>query len=221
MLVKQKPANLIPWISSQKNKVFKKISYLHRFMKLDERKKKMLVGGFIAFIMIASVFVVTLDYVFSSPNNLVYNDFVFRAGNNEWLAELNGKEKSFIFFPGDLEYIELSPEAKEILSAPVLTVTYDASSELTSALATAQFYIEGQIKDVKIIDRAVLNNSGLSLEEKSCLNATVSQPVIELRSGNSSLFSQKDSCIRIEGIDSADILRFSERIIYHILGVMK
>lgn len=206
----------------------KKARYLKRFpicpyqMKsLNERTKKMIVGGFIAFIMIASVFVVTLDYFFSPSNKLEYNGFIFRPGNNEFISEINGKTYSFLFFPGDLEFINVPEKAKEILRAEVLTISYNPAGELSPALATAQFYFEEQLDGVKIIDRAVLNSSGLSLQQKSCANATVTQPVIELYEGNSSNIVASDNCIKINGVSPSDIMQLSERIVYQVLGVMK
>ena len=187
---------------------------------MDEQTKKMLVGGFIAFIMVASVFVVTLDY-FVASSNYEYNGFVFNPGNNEWLVNVDGKQRSFIFLPSDLEYINFPPQAKELLNAEVLTITYDPFNDFSEDLGTAQFYFEDQLKEVKIIDRAVLNNSGLVLEQKSCADSTSAQPVIELHVSNKSNFESDHNCIKIYGVDGMDVLRMIERMVYHVLGVMR
>jgi len=188
---------------------------------MSENRKKMVVGGFIAFIMIASIFVVTLDYVFSPAQGLTYNNVKFTPGSNQFFAKINGKDYSFLVYPADLEYIDVPAHAKELLTAQVLTVTYDPQSQVAESLATAQYYLEEQLQGVRIIDRAVLNNTGLALEQKSCANATTSQPVIELREGDNSSIRVEGDCISIIAFDSPDLLRMAERIAYQILGVMQ
>ena len=188
---------------------------------MSENRRKMVVGAFIAFIMIASIFVVTLDYIFSPAQGLNYNGTKFTSGGNQLFAKINGKDYSFLVYPSDLEDIELSPAAKELLKAQVLTVTYNPQSEMAQELASAQYYVEEQLKDVKIIDRAVLNNTGLVLSQKSCADGTASQPVIVLEMGNSSSVSVEENCINFTAFDAHDLLRMVERINYQALGVMQ
>ena len=188
---------------------------------MSESRKKMLVGGFIAFIMVASIFVVTLDYLFSPAQGLTYNGIKFTPSNNQFFAKVNGKEYSFLLYPEDLEYLDFPPKVKELVKAEVITVTYDPQSEAAQGLATAQYYIEEQLKDVKFIDRAVLNNTGLALEQKSCVNGTAYQPVIELSQGENSSINVEGDCIKLTAFDTPDLLRMTEAVIYRALGVMQ
>ena len=187
---------------------------------MPERRKKMIVGGFIAFIMVASVFVVTLDFLFTPTNNLTYNGVKFAVAQNQFTARINQKQYRFLVYPADLEDLNLSQAGKDLLKAAVLTITYDPQSGMAQDLATAQYYLEDQLKDVKVIDRAVLNNTGLSLAQESCANATSSQPVIELLEAQSSGIAVEGNCIRLAAIDGQDLLKMSERVIYQVLGVM-
>ena len=181
----------------------------------------MLVGGCIAFIMVTSVFIVTLDYIFAPNTSLKYNGFPIRVINQQFLVNVQGKDYTFSVYPSDLEYIEVPLHAKELLNAEVLTVTYDPQSDQPESLGEAQFYLEDQLKEVRIIDRAVLNNTGLALEQKSCANATLGQPVIELREGNESRIAVENECIIVTAIDNPDLARLTERVVYQVLGVMK
>lgn len=187
---------------------------------MSEQHKKMLVGGIIAFLMIASVLAVTLDQV-SSGKGLTYNGVKFTLGTNQFFAKINGKDYSFLVYPADLEYLQVSDKIKELLTAQVITVTYDPQSPSAEGLATAQYYMEEQLKDIRVIDRAVLNNTGLALAQKSCAEATSSQPVIELSITNNSSITADGNCVKLSAFDMPDLLRMTERINYQILGVMR
>ena len=183
--------------------------------------KKMVIGLIIAFIMISSIFGFVVDFAISpGAQKLKYNDFKFRVVNQQYFTKINGQEHAFIFFPGDLEYLQISPEVKTLLDKPVLTITYDPNSKIADNLGEAQYYFEAQLSDAKAIERAVTNNEGIDLPQKSCADATDIGPVIELAQSNQSGIFAENNCIKILALDPFDLYQQTERVIYSILGVM-
>ena len=182
----------------------------------------MWIGLFIAFIMVFSIFGFIIDFaVQPSAKGAKYGDFKFRVVNQQYVTKINGVEHVFFFFPRDLEYILLSGEVKALLDKPVLIVTYDPKSNLSENFAESQYYFESQLADGKTIERALTNNEGTQLSQKSCSDATESQPVIELRKGEKSGVSAVGNCIQLSAVDAFDLYQQTERLIYTIFGVMQ
>lgn len=176
---------------------------------------------FIAFIMIFSIFGFVVDFAVQ-PNvqTLKYNDVKFKLVNQQYFATIDGVERAFVFFPGDLEFIELSDDVRSKLSAPVLAVTYDQNSSVAENFGEAQYYFEVQLENVRVIERALINAEGTQLPEKSCADATEVQPVVELRLADSSGVSVENNCIIVSALDAYDLYQQVERVVYHVLGVM-
>ena len=182
--------------------------------------KKMVMGLFIAFIMIASIFGVVFDRFVAPSQSYEYGDFKFRVYNNQYIANINGKQHTFSFFPRDLEAIQVSDDVKALLDQPVLTVAYDPNSDMAEAFGEAQYYFEVQL-DGKSIERALTDNTNFtSIPKKSCADATSSQPVIELRKSNESGIVADKNCLIINSLDQYDLYQQTERTIYTALGVM-
>ena len=182
--------------------------------------KKVWIGLFFAFIMIFSIFGIVIDS-FVPTRKLQYNDYEFKVKDQQVFTKINGIEHGFLYYPGDLEYIEMPEEAKLILEMPVITVTYDPQSYAAQNLAEAQYYFEVQLENIKVVERALTNNTGTTLPQKTCTDATAAQPVIELTMGNESSITIKNNCVKLEAADAYDIYRLTERFIYMLLGVMK
>ncbi len=181
--------------------------------------KKMWMGIFIAFIMVFSIFGFVVDFAIQPSQKLKYGDYKFRVVDQRYITKIDGKEHVFVFFPLDLEYILLTDDVKHLLTAQALTVTYDPQSNLSQNFGEAQYYLELQLQN-KAIERAVTNNQGLDLPQKSCADATGHQPVIELRAGEISRISVEGNCIVLTSLDAYDAYQQVERIIYTTLGVM-
>jgi len=95
-------------------------------------------GLFIAFIMIFSIFGFVADFIFqpSGTTTLEYGDFIFRTKENQYFTNIDGFDHGFIFFPGDLETIQIDDAVKSLLDSPVITVSYDPSSNISKALTS-------------------------------------------------------------------------------------
>lgn len=192
------------------------------FSRIVGMNKKVVIGLIIAFLMISSIFGFVVDFaVQPSVKKLPYGDFKFKLVNQQYFATIDGEEHTFVFFPADLEFIQVSDEAKLLLEKPVLTVTYDPKSDIAENFGESQYYFEVQLQDVKVIERALTNNEGTNLLQKSCSDATPEQPVVELRKSDESKISAEGNCIVLNALDAYDLYQQTERLIYVLLGVMK
>jgi hypothetical protein len=183
--------------------------------------KKVVMGLFIAFIMIFSIFGFVVDFAARpSVQKVKYGDYKFRIVNQQYITEINGQERVFAVFPGDIEYISMPDDVRQLLSKPVLTVSYDPKSGIAENLGEAQYYFELQLQDVKVIERALTDNEGTELPQRTCADATESQPVIEMSQGDDSSIKAEGYCIKMVARDAFDLYQQTERIIYLLLGVM-
>ncbi len=182
----------------------------------------MIIGLVIAFLMVSSIFGFVLDYATRSPSvkKVKYGDFTFKLANEQYVTKINGDEHKFVFFPGDLEFIQLSDDVKSLLGKPALTIAYDSNSDIAENFGEAQYYFETQLQGKKSIERALTNNEGTELPQKSCADATAEQPVVELRKGEVSEIRADGNCVVLSALDSYDLYQQTERLIYVMLGVM-
>ncbi|RJQ20319.1 hypothetical protein C4580_03965 [Candidatus Woesearchaeota archaeon] len=183
-------------------------------------QSKTFLGLFIAFLMVASIFGVTIDYFAQDTQSANYNGHKITFRQGLYHLALPDKTYTLNFHPQDLEYIELTPEIRTLLDGPILTVTYDPSSGFAEAGANAQYYLESQLEGKKAIVRAVTNNTGTTLPQKTCADATPSEPILFLTSSDASGFTLENNCITVTAIDPSDLFSQTERVIYHLLGVI-
>jgi len=186
---------------------------------------KVIAGGFIAFIMIFSIFGV-LFYGFRAPADERTNEYkgrVFKYRNNGFVTEINEKEIFFTRFPSELEQIKLNDKTKRLLKQDYFVVTYDPESNLAAEMATAQFQLfEERLKPIKKhAVRALTNSFATVLPQKTCADATEKNPVILLQYGNETSITSKENCIIAKGNSATSIYEVSDRIVYTMAGVME
>ncbi|MEM3154440.1 MAG: hypothetical protein QW165_02615 [Candidatus Woesearchaeota archaeon] len=182
--------------------------------------KKIIGLGIIAIMILSTVALVMVDFAVGPSSTFKYNGFKFRQMDGQLTAKIDGQQRVFLFFPGDLEYIRIPEDVKSMLQKPVLTVTYDPNSTLSPNMAEAQYYLEVQLQDRKIIERAVTDNDGIELPQKTCAEATEAQPVVEFIESNTSVIKAVGNCIQVQALDAFDLYQQTERLVYSILGVM-
>lgn len=184
-------------------------------------KQKVAVSLFILFIMVSSAFGLVFYYAMPSQPPLEYNGFKFTPLQSGFKSKIDNVERQFLFFPQDVEYIELSDDVKSALNKPVWTVAYNPQDERNLTLGDAQYYLEFHLSDKKMIERALTNVTTESLPQKSCADATEAQPVVLLEFGNETGIFVENNCVRISSLSDLDLVRGVERVVYHVLGVMK
>ena len=189
---------------------------------MKESTKKMIVGGFFAFLMIASIAGFALNFVSGGGNVQKYNGFKFVYRGQNWQTQINGKTHDFFFFPGELEYITLAKDVNNFLKKDhkVITVTYDQNSTIASNLAEAQYILEQELLDKITVTRALTNNTGTQLPKADCVDATEKNPVIKLAEGNESIVKLENNCLTLQAVNLNDLYETTERISYAALGVM-
>lgn len=182
---------------------------------------KQAIGAFIAFLMIASIFGVTLDYFATGGGStLEYNDREFRVVNGQYVTVINDEPYAFNLYPADIEYITLDENARAVLASPVLTITYNPNTTLASSFAEAQYYLEFTMQGKTIVERALTNSTGTELSERTCKDATPAQPVILLQESNESSLATENNCITINALDQYDTAQYAERLAYHFLKII-
>lgn len=184
-------------------------------------KVKAVVSLGILFIMVFSVLGIVLNYSTPAQAPLVYNDIKFTALSNSFQASVDGVKRQFLFFPSNLEHISISDDVKSALDKPVWTIAYNPLDVRNATLADAQYYIESHLSAKKSIEIALTNVTTESLPQKSCSDATSDQPVILLSFTNETLFMLENNCVKIGAVDDFDLFRHADRVVYHVLGVMK
>jgi len=181
--------------------------------------KKLIGLAIIGIMILSTVALVVVNYAIGPSSTLKYNGFKFKTVNQQFITKIDGKQYSFSFFPRDIEYIQVPEDVKVLLQKPVLTVVYDSNSSLAPNFGEAQYYFESQLRDVKIVERGVTNSDSL-LPQKSCSDATESQPVIELMESNVSIIKAEGNCIKVQALDASDLYQETERLVYSVLGVI-
>ncbi len=188
---------------------------------MEEKTKKMVVALFFAFLMVASVVGFAVNFVSQSSNVLEYHDYKFKVNQNSFETEINGQPKEFLFFPGDIEWIELPEGTKELLESAVIAATYAPNSTIVEQLAEAQYYLESQLTDKLVIERTLTNSTGTSLPEKDCSSATAEYPVIKLQDADNTSIILENNCLIISASNFYDLMQQTERVVYSAFGVME
>ena len=186
-------------------------------------EKKAIFSLIVIFVMVFSVFGFVLNFVANPDTVTEYGDYKFRATPDGYKTKINGKEFIFISLPSYLEFISLPKKAIELLTGrQAYTLTYNPESGLKEIQAGAQYYMEQQLQKTNIyLERGLTNNTGTSLPQRTCTDATEFQPVIYMKQSNESSITAEKNCIIIQSQDQQDVPQQMERILYTILGVMK
>ena len=182
---------------------------------------KKVIGAFIAFLMIASIFGATLDYFTTGAGNtLEYNDYEFRTVNGQYVTVIDDEPRVFNIYPTDIEHITLDEQTRTLLASPVLTITYNPNTTLAPSFAEAQYYLEYITTDKITVERALTNNTGTELPQKTCADATPAQPVILFQESNETGITTQNNCLTINALDNYDTAQYSERLAYHFFKII-
>ena len=194
----------------------------------DKSKKKMqmVMGLFIACVMIFSVFGIIVSYSDSSGKALKYNDIVFNSIQGGFRAKINGDVMTFSSFPGDLENIELpSGLSSRLVSTKMFYLTYDPDIVLAADIAAVQYLMQEEyfnyLGSYPVI--SLTKESEYDVPVINCINATFEVPVIIfLESEETSFDSDIDNpeCIIFKSNSFSGFLALKDRLLFSALGVM-
>ena len=196
-------------------------------MARPEKQNKMAwyIAGFLAAIMILSVFGVVLSNPSDTTQRFTYGDYSFSYNQKSFRYETELKEKkvSFDFLPQDVKDLSLDPETlKQLRLVSVLAVTYDPRDIDAQSLGEMQFYAEQDLYDSNsiFVQRGLTYAEGYSLPEITCANATPAIPVLTIQFANQSGFRAEGSCFFLEGISRNELKQYYDRIRYALYGVL-
>jgi hypothetical protein len=187
--------------------------------------KKMLVSLFIIAIMVLSAFGFMLSYQTNQAEKLdEYNGYNFKKTTQGFMTEINDQKIYFDYYPGDLEQVNVSEDAKAILSkAEVLLVTYDPNSDFAESIAELEFDMEQKTQKTgrPYIAKGLTNATGYALPQITCNNATSETPVIYMKRGEKSEITSSNNCITLAAETESILNAFYTKTTYIIFGVMK
>jgi len=185
--------------------------------------KKTIMSLFIAFIMIVSVIGFSLSFAQPAGEKLQYKEHKFVRTQQGLRTKLNDINVYFYSFPRDIEEMEFDEGAKVAVdSARVIWLSYDPQDEKAADIADTFYYMEeilGRVADVYVM-RGLTNNTGYQLPQVTCANASTTVPVLVLTSGNETRITHQSGCITAAAVESKDVYRAGDRILYQVLGVM-
>ena len=155
-----------------------------------------------------------------------YNGYRFIRQENSWVAQIDDKFIEFNSHPMDLEYIKLDdPIIDTLKNVKMVYITFDPDSKIVSNVEVARMELEGELFTYFRIypTTGVTNNTGLysAFPVVTCQNATTLIPVLYFYEGNNTVIRQEGSCIIIEAMDSFDIPRLKDRLLYAMFGIMQ
>jgi hypothetical protein len=184
-------------------------------------RKQMFFSIFVVALLVFSTFAFVLS--FKAPaQDYSYNGFEFSSRNNQWITEANSKEYAFYFHPQDL-WMALPQEViTKIRQSPSITIAFDPTMDEIQNLEIARFELaQFLMQDLgKNVQSAVTNqSSAYSFPVETCTQNSNSL-FITFSKNNQSSASVNGNCIDISSVNTADHVRYAEKIIYTLLGVM-
>jgi len=201
-------------------KVFHKF---YRTIIVRIKDPKVLVSLFIAGIMILSTLGVILDYQSGGSNKMEYNGYKFEQMYDGIQTKINGQKFILTYFPEQLEHINVSAEAKQMLkNMQVFAITYDTESEYKESFAEQQFNLAEKLAIIdKYVISGVTNNTGMEqIPVITCSNATNVMPVILFQEGITTNMTLKNNCLTINIGSMYEAPQAGDLLFYQITGVM-
>ena len=191
----------------------------------SQKRKQMYMSIFVVIILVLSTFAFVLS--FKAPTqDFSYNGFEFTQKNNQWITEittpLGEKEYSFYTHPSEL-WMDLSPEiTAKIKQFPTITIAFDPTIEEIQYVEVARFQlIQFLATDLgKNVHSAVTNTTTLYDFPVETCTPNSDSLFISFTQNNQSTASVDGNCIHIYASDSMDFIRYAEKIIYQLLGVI-
>jgi hypothetical protein len=201
--------------------VWKSFKSRQGFTEEMAKKKNILPGAFIAFIMIFSVFGV-MFYGFSNPGTkLEYNGYKFKSEQGLWVTSVDGRAYRFTEFPGNLERINVSSGVIDrIRGTRMVYLTYDPNQTVVQEIAGAQFQLQQDLAQFNIhADTAMTVENEYGLPVVTCADATQFVPVLDFREDETSI-ELVGNCVVVSAYrdDFGDV---RDRLVLGMLGIMQ
>ncbi len=144
-----------------------------------------------------------------------------------------------IYFPNDpkpyLIYLRYGPREvsdikldgqikKKIADDKLVYITIDPEENLTGktvvgALEITKFLANRMFYNIPV--KSALTKKHGNKDVKTCADATDKESIIWLKLGNETKVYSSNNCIIVQGINEEEIIRASDRLCLHLLGIMR
>ena len=172
--------------------------------------------------MVSSIFGIIFSGYRETSTSLKYNDIKFTRINNQWSATIDNNKMLFDYYPEEIEHINVSPELKGVLQNTLqIDVTSDADSDFKDTIALTEFKLSESLSDFNTYLRmgfTTENEFGLPII--TCLDATISVPVLYFKSSNQTSLTLDNNCIIAGARNDLDFIKLKDRILYSTLNVI-
>lgn len=193
-------------------------------------KFQRIMAGFVAFIMIGSVFGIILGSLGQNTNaDFMYNDFPFTTVQGGFMTEIEGKEYTFYNPPYNVEDVNISQDIlSKIQSAQAFYLVFDpgiqdlASTDLVRFELTQHFTEDNRYVEYGITD--ISPNYPQITKQADCRNASQFWPVILFEDAESSsiyLSPENQDCIVVDSANYLHRIKFRDALFYRLLGIIE
>lgn len=194
----------------------------------DEPKKRgiskqaiwtIILGG----IMVFSVFGIMFSSYNSGSDKTTYGNYEFERTTNGWATEINGKYAEFNYLPSDIEKLNLSREASDVLAqSKAVYITFNPNTRNVQTFELMRFELSmkmAEAADVYPMLGVSEENDEYRQPLVDCRNSTPTVPVLNLLEGNETRAYLDGNCIIVEA-DRYSAPAMKDRLLYALLGIM-
>ena len=187
---------------------------------MEDKTKKIIVGGFIGFIMVLSTFAV----IFSGSGNEVetyrYKDKVFINTGYGWSADINGLKITIETDPKELDSIEVPDvNVAQLNSGQKVYMTVNPEQDgMVKSISYFNTYVRPFVS-VRWITACTIDNEKCGdAPIRTCSDATSTVKVIQFEENNETKITYNNNCLIVQGKEP-ELTRYTDRIILKMLGL--
>jgi len=192
---------------------------------MKEKNKKIALVAAIVFglLMVLSPFAAMFYGFNDQTSKRSFGKYRFTRQSYGYEANINGKTENFIYFPGDIESINVSSEALSLIKGKqYMIMTSDPADPLNQSIAYMEYNSDKVLKDLNKTKMGFAYVNETATRTKiTCENASAGMPVIYVRKANESAIRAEGNCLFIEARQQDEILADFERVFYIMIGVME
>jgi len=187
-----------------------------------EKRKQILMGSILVFLMVASGFGVIIG---SRANEMRYGKFKFYLKNNRYVTKINDNEMPFYFLPSQVDYINLSSIiTNKLREAYLVMITFNPGDKANLQFIEITRFDLSQLLG-KVAYNGVLNTSEeYDLPIITCTNATLNTPVLVFNVSDTTSITPSivdiNNCIYLNA-RGTEFLKLRDRLLYSYYGVIQ
>jgi hypothetical protein len=188
--------------------------------KKREKRVRIVMSLFIAFIMVVSVFGIIIG---STTDEIRYGDYKFTFNGQAYVTKINGEEIPFYSLPNQYGYVNITPEViGKLEDAFYITTAFDpnTANESLPYIEQVRFDMDQYLPDRTFVGGVLARSEQYaSMPIVSCANATQVTPVVVFNVSDKPQVIDVDSCIYFNG-RASDFLRLRDALLYEYYGVI-